>query len=61
MNPVRAKLVKAPHDWPYSSYCHYAFGKKDGLVKMDPLYASTGATERIRQRDYRKNIANTRS
>jgi len=33
-NPVRAKLVKHPGDWPWSSWCHYYRG--EGLLRMDP-------------------------
>jgi hypothetical protein len=33
-NPVRAKLVKHPADWPWSSWCDYYRG--EGLLRMDP-------------------------
>jgi putative transposase len=32
-NPVKAKLVQHPGDWPWSSWCHYHRGA--GLLKMD--------------------------
>ena len=32
-NPVRAKLVQYPGDWPWSSWCHYYRG--EGLLRMD--------------------------
>ena len=32
-NPVRAKLVNHPGDWPWSSWCHYYRG--EGLLRMD--------------------------
>jgi hypothetical protein len=32
-NPVRAKLVKHPRDWPWSSWSYYATG--EGLLRMD--------------------------
>ncbi len=32
-NPVRAKLVQHPGDWPWSSWCHYYRG--EGLLRMD--------------------------
>jgi putative transposase len=32
-NPVKAKLVQHPGDWPWSSWCHYYRG--EGLLKMD--------------------------
>jgi putative transposase len=33
-NPVKAKLVEHPGDWPWSSWCHY-YGR-EALPKMDP-------------------------
>lgn len=60
MNPVRAKLVEAPDRWHFSSYRHYAFGKKNQLVTADPFYQTLGSTDAERQREYRKNIARTR-
>lgn len=33
-NPVKAKLVEHPGDWPWSSWCFYYRG--EGLLKMDP-------------------------
>jgi hypothetical protein len=33
-NPVRAKLVKHPGDWPWTSWCHYYRG--EGPLRMDP-------------------------
>jgi putative transposase len=32
-NPVRAKLVQNPGDWPWSSWCYY-YGRK-ALLEMD--------------------------
>ena len=33
-NPVEAKLVKHPGDWPWSSWCFYYRG--EGILKIDP-------------------------
>jgi putative transposase len=33
-NPVKAKLVQHPGDWPWSSCCHYY--RDDALLTMDP-------------------------
>jgi putative transposase len=60
MNPVRSNLVNKPEDWKFSSYGHYAFGKKDQLVTDDPLYHRVGSTDAKRQREYRRYIARTR-
>ena len=61
MNPVRSYLVDAPGEWRYSSYLHYASGKKDRLLTTDPLYPSNGRTNKERQREYRKYVPMTRS
>jgi len=60
MNPVRAGLVTKPENWPYSSYRFYAYGEKNTLVDMDPLYLSLGQTPAERQSRYRSLAGNTR-
>jgi putative transposase len=35
-NPVRAKIVKEPSDYLWSSYNHYAQGAKDELITINP-------------------------
>ena len=37
LNPVRAKLVKAARDWPWSSARVHLDGACDGLTVLDPL------------------------
>lgn len=39
LNPVRAKLVKKPEDYKWSSYNAHAKGMDDALVKTAPLQA----------------------
>lgn len=51
-NPVRAKLVEKPEDYPYSSYQHYVLGKKDLLLTEDFLYQDLGQTLKERQKEY---------
>jgi putative transposase len=36
-NPVRAKLVQAPQDWPWSSAAAHLSRHDDGLVRVRPL------------------------
>ena len=48
LNPVRAKLVKHPADWPYSSYSDY-IGIRNGTLPQTDLILSQFAT----QADYR--------
>ncbi len=39
LNPVRARLVKRPEDWPWSSAGAHLDGADDGVVKVRPLLA----------------------
>jgi putative transposase len=39
LNPVRAKLVRSPRAWPWSSAKAHLLGKDDGLVSVGPLLA----------------------
>lgn len=36
-NPVRAKLVEKPEDWPFSSVHAHLAGQSDGLVDVQPV------------------------
>ena len=53
LNPVRAGMVPAPQDYPWSSYRHHGFGVNDSLVSPHPEYVALGATPLERQRAYR--------
>ena len=37
LNPVRAKLVKRPEDWTWSSANAHLAGRSDGLIALEPL------------------------
>ena len=52
-NPVRAKIVKRPKDYPYSSYNFYALGEKNLLLNVDPLYEDLGRGKKERQENYK--------
>jgi putative transposase len=56
LNPVRAKLVGLPEEYGFSSYCHYAFGKKDELVDDNPLFLSLDEDPVKRSKIYREII-----
>lgn len=60
-NPVRAKLVKSPSDYKYSSYHYYAFGKKDEVVSCDPLYEEMGKSGAERMKTYREYLESERA
>lgn len=53
LNPARAHIVKAPQDYPYSSYSHYSLGKRDPLLDDDPLYIDMGNSPLARQLAYK--------
>ena len=56
LNPVRAKLVSDPREYPWTSYRVYAEGAHNPLISMSPLYAMLGAAARSRQERYREFI-----
>ena len=55
-NPVRAKIVKSPEDYPHSSYNYYAYGQKDELMDRNPIYIDLSCSDKERQRVYRNLI-----
>ena len=59
-NPVRAKLVQDPRDWPYSSYKVYACGFNDCLVDHSVAYLSLANDEQTRQKLYREHVETIR-
>ena len=56
LNHVRAKLVKDPKDYKWSSYKVYAYGGVDGITDINPLYDSLGKTQKERWENYRLPI-----
>ena len=42
LNPVRARLVKSPEEYPWSSAAAHMSGMDDGLVKVAPLLELAG-------------------
>jgi putative transposase len=42
LNPVRARLVEHPRQWPWSSAKAHLKGRNDGLVSVAPLLAMVG-------------------
>lgn len=42
LNPVRAKLCRAPWRWPWSSAAAHVAGKDDGLARVGPLLERAG-------------------
>jgi putative transposase len=54
LNPVRAKIVKNPEDYKYSSYRYYAEGKPDHLITPDFMYEEMCKDSIERQAEYKK-------
>jgi len=54
LNPVRARMVVAPGDYPYSSYAYHAAGIDDVLVTAHTCYLSLGEDRAARQSAYRR-------
>ncbi len=53
-NPVKARMVESPEDYPWSSYRHHAFGDANPLVTSHHLYESLGRTATPRQAEWRR-------
>ena len=53
-NPVRAKMVLGPGEYPWSSYRTHAFGVPDRLLVAHEQYERLGSTPEERQRAYRE-------
>ncbi|MCK7582340.1 MAG: transposase [Chromatiales bacterium] len=53
LNPVRAGLVEAPGEYPWSSYRTNALGRADALIRPHGRYLELGETEAARLGAYR--------
>jgi putative transposase len=53
LNPVRARMVRHPREYPWSSYAVHALGATDAVVTAHPLYRSLGRSGADRQSAYR--------
>src|SRR5262249_45624535 len=54
LNPVRARMVAAPADYPWSSHAANAGGAADPLVRPHALYLALGDTADARRQAYRR-------
>jgi putative transposase len=57
LNPVRAAMVAAPQDYPWSSYRANGLGEADPLVSEHALFRALGATAAERREAYRASFA----
>jgi putative transposase len=53
LNPVRASMVSAPREHPWSSHHALGYGAEDKLVTPHPLYVALGASPLERQAAHR--------
>jgi len=56
-NGVRSGRDGRPEESKWSSYHHYANGRKDSLVKTAPTYFLLGSTQAKRQMEYRQLVS----
>ena len=56
-NPVAARLVREPGEYPYSSAAFYALGSSDPLITPNLYYQQTGRTQEERQVNYQKFLS----
>jgi len=54
MNPVKAKIVSNPEEYPWSSYRKRALGSYDPIVDLDPYYYELGKTPEERREAYKE-------
>lgn len=52
LNPCRAKKVKHPKEYKWTSFHYYAYGKKDPLVTPAPSYLALADNDKDRRKIY---------
>ena len=52
LNPKRARMVKHPKEYAWTSFHHYAYGKNDPLVTHPDCYLNLGESATERQNTY---------
>jgi putative transposase len=57
LNPVRAAMVRAPGDYPWSSYAANALGRPDPIVTPHALYLDLAPSAEARVAEYRALFA----
>ena len=55
-NPVRARIVTDPADYPWSSYLFHGLGNDDPLLSPFPAWEELGRTEAERRRKWRAKV-----
>ncbi len=57
LNPVRAKMVELPEQYPYSSHSEYISGEAKGIVDVDPVLRRYGQPRAVARQRYLEHIA----
>lgn len=58
LNPVRARMVRHPEDYAWSSYRNNAFGASSSLLAPHSCFQRLGLTEQERRSNYRDLVGN---
>lgn len=56
-NPVKAKMVRRPEDYPWSSYSFYARGVKNNLLTCNPAYKELAGSDLEQRRLYARFVS----
>ena len=59
LNPVRARMVGHPRDFPWSSYRSNAEGEASMIIRPHGLYLGLGESDRVRQAVYSEAFASS--
>ena len=54
LNPVRARMIEHPAEYPWSSYRVNAQGEHSALLTYHPVYTALGSDDEVRQTAYRE-------
>lgn len=57
LNPVRARMVASPADYPWSSYPHNALGCVDARITPHPSFTQLGTSDAARHQTYQALVA----
>ncbi len=55
-NPLRARIVDNPNDYPWSGYSHYAYGERNVLLDDHPTFIGLSPYQKVRSRKYREFV-----
>ncbi len=59
-NSLKAKMVQDLKDYPYSSYCYYAYDQEGPVLTPNPLYLELSSDPSTRQLKYREYLLQSR-